>query len=185
MAGHRRSPSGSPPCGGLGSAGSAAACEYGWSLAAEKRLSLEVPFLNVLPDLEVGNGLGGWCVGPEEKVLRQEGGPGRRGYCRSVENRLTGPSVQEACGPGGFMQTVWAGVPGALPRVASLGLSSVSCWSWSLCWVWEKAWSLPLEGTLGWNMPCPPQLEVSLGTGPFLPPGTGCASFPDREQNSI
>lgn len=70
VAGHRRGTSGSPPCGGLGGAGSAAACEYGWSLAAEKRLSLEVPFLNVLPDLEAGSGLGGRCVGPEEKVLR-------------------------------------------------------------------------------------------------------------------
>lgn len=32
----------------------------------------------------------------------------------------------------------------------------------------------PLEGTLGWDMPfsLPAQLEVSLGTGPFLPPGT-------------
>ena len=45
----------------------------------------------------------------------------------------------------------------------------------------------PLEGTLGWDMPFSllAQLKVSLGTGPFFPPGTRCTSFPDPAQNSI
>lgn len=86
---------------------------------------------------------------------------------------------------------------GAVPGLALLD-SPVSCLppvlSWNLCWVWGKGQApscpcwLPGSGGdfgLGHASCLPIQLEVSLGTGPFLPPGTPCTSFPDPEQNYI
>lgn len=61
-----------------------------------------------------------------------------------------------------------AGVPGAMPGVGPLGLSSISCLSWSLCWVWGKGWSPGSGGDSQLGHSLPPSARDVPGNRPLL-----------------